>query len=134
MSQLTFDREVYYIWGKSGVGKSTLAEDLVVTNVFEDVHHVGCYWIGVVDGTGIAMYDNFMDDGIIPVEEFVNFVTGEGYLQTQDNHIQNNYSRIIITSWRSPEEIYDGLLVRDERYRNRLRHMKVIHLTEFDQK
>lgn len=122
--------EVYYIWGDSGTGKSTMAEKLADDEI-EEVKYTNDFWNGVVDGNGCCIYDDFRDSHM-KASEFINFIDYRTHnLNIKGGNIRNNYTKIIITSIQSPEEIYRNLY--GEPRLQWMRRLKVIHLEKKDE-
>lgn len=104
-SEWSKDVKVIYIWGPSGVGKSTKAQELA-DDEFEEIKYVNGFYIGVVDGTGCAIYDDFRDSHM-PASEFINFIDYRTHnLNVKGGQVKNKYSKIIITSIIPLHELY----------------------------
>lgn len=122
---------VVYIWGPSGIGKSTKAIEILKDNhinEFTEVKHVGEFWNGIVGSelTGAVIYDDFRDSHM-KASEFINFIDyNKHILNYKGGYAKNNASLIIITSVQDPEEIYRT--VGDEPRKQWLRRMKIINM------
>lgn len=116
---------VYYIWGPSGAGKSNMAQELA-DDEFEEIKNDGKFWIGVVDGTGCAIYDDFRDSHM-KASEFINFIDYRSHnMDIKGGSIRNLYTKVIITSVQSPDEIYRNC--QGEPRTQWMRRMKIIQL------
>lgn len=126
-SEWNKDITVYYIWGPSGAGKSNMAQELA-DDEFEEIKNDGKFWIGCVDGTGCAIYDDFRDSHM-KVSEFINFIDYRSHnMDIKGGSIRNQYNKIIITSVQSPDEIYHNC--RGEPREQWMRRIKIIALTD----
>lgn len=127
--------QVYYIWGPSGIGKSTKAiEILKMNNIeeFTEVKHVGEFWNGIVGSelTGAVIYDDFRDNHM-KASEFINFIDyNKHILNYKGGYAKNNANLIIITSVQDPYEIYRT--VGDEPRKQWLRRMEIINMNEIN--
>lgn len=102
------DVKVYYIEGPSGVGKSTKAEE-IADDEFDEVKHVNGFWNGVTDGEGCCIYDDFRDSHM-PASEFINFIDYRSHnLNIKGGCRRNGYTKIIITSVQSLDDIYGNV-------------------------
>lgn len=128
------DVEVYYIWGESGVGKTTMAKDIFAGH--EETHgefinrlsYNNGFWEGVDGETRVALYDDFRDYHMRE-SEFVRFVDyNVQNMNIKGGMLPNVYSLIVITSIQSPYEIYPRMS-REVR-QQWLRRMEIIHLTK----
>lgn len=125
---------VYYIFGPSGVGKTKRAYDTIKgykskfgNTEFNSVFYNNCYWNGVNDKCKIALYDDFVDDSINPIE-FKHFIDRDKHLlNTQNGCIKNNYELIIITSTQNPQDLFKDSKVDKNQWLSRI--TKIIDLT-----
>ena len=125
--------EVYYIFGPSGVGKTKKAYDIINEHKdkfekikFNRVSYNNC-WNGVTNKCEIALYDDFDDNSINPIE-FKHFIDHDiQLLNTQNGYIKNNYKLIIITSTQNPQDIFKGSKVDKNQWLSRI--TKIIDLT-----
>lgn len=101
MDETEKEVEVYYIWGESGCGKTTLALQMIrdrKIEYFHPVSHVGKFWLGVGDGKGCALYDNFRYSHM-KVSEFIRFIDYDAHdLNVKGGHVWNKFNLIIITT------------------------------------
>lgn len=117
--------EVIYIWGPSGAGKSAMAQQYA-DDEFDLVKHTNEFWNGVVDGKGCCIYDDFRDSHM-KASEFINFIDYRVQLMNiKGGCVKNNYSKIIITSIQSPEEIYRNM--GSEPRQQWIRRMRIYHI------
>lgn len=124
--------EVYYFWtSKSGGGKSKAIQDwLDEHNIeeFDDVKHVGDFWLVQGDGTGVAVYDEFRDSHM-PVSEFINFIDYNMHsLNIKGGSLKNRYTTILISSIQDPRYIYSKMTY--ETRQQWLRRIHLIHITQ----
>ena len=125
--------EVYYIFGPSGVGKTKKAYDIINEHKdkfekikFNRVSYNNC-WNGVTNKCEIALYDDFDDNSINPIE-FKHFIDHDiQLLNTQNGYIKNNYKLILITSTQNPQDIFKGSKVDKNQWLSRI--TKIIDLT-----
>lgn len=127
--------EVYYIFGPSGVGKTKKAYDIINNEPrgenekikFNKVSYNNYYWDGVTENRRIALYDDFIDDDISPIE-FKHFIDYDRHLlNTQNGYIKNDYRLIIITSTQNPQDLFKDSKVDKKQWLSRI--TKIIDLT-----
>lgn len=103
--------KVYYIKGPSGCGKSEYSEKFIEKlgiKEFDDVKHIGDFWIGVTDGTGCCVYDDWRDSHMC-ASEFINFIDYRIHnLNIKGGSIKNKYNTIVISTVQSLKEIYSN--------------------------
>jgi len=123
--------KVYWIWGKSGVGKTEKAKEIVRANAekygrkVNIVKYENGFWSGIGNAK-IAIYDDFRDSHMKP-SEFINFIDYNWHnLNVKGSVEKNVYELIIFTSVQDPENIY--LNVGGEPRKQWLRRMEIIHL------
>ena len=122
--------KVIYIFGPSGIGKSTKAYDLA-PDEFEEVKYINGFWNGCVDGTGCCIYDDFRDSHM-KASEFINFIDYRVHnLNVKGGNVKNKYDLIIITSIQSPHEIYNN--VTEEQKTQWLRRMEIVDMNNYDE-
>lgn len=123
--------KITYIFGPSGVGKSTLAKKILKDEKYTKAHIVkyeGNFWHGIGNGKGVAIYDDFRDSHL-KTSEFINFIDYNRHnLNVKNGSILNNFERIIITSVQDPKLLYRN--VDDEPRKQWLRRMEIIELTD----
>ena len=96
--------EVHYICGPSGIGKSTLAQELA-DEEFDEVKYVNNFW-SPCSGEGCCIYDDFRSSHM-PASEFINFIDYRTHnLNVKGSTVRNRYNKIIITSIQHPDELY----------------------------
>lgn len=127
----TKNLNVYYIYGKSGVGKTLKAQEIIKQfgyTQFEEVKHRGQFYLGVAGECEACLYDDFRPSHM-DVSEFINFIDYNVHnLDIKGGHIKNNYKLIIITSINNPKNIYKNCTDSEETKTQWLRRMKIIHL------
>lgn len=127
--------EVYYIYGKSGAGKTERAKQIIRENIekygrkVNVVKYRNNFWIGT--GTAnIALYDDFRCSDM-PADEFIHFIDYNRHVMNiKGGSIQNNYSLIIITSIQDPKTIYLNAQDFIESSRQWLRRMNIIKIID----
>lgn len=109
--------EVYYIFGKSGTGKTKYAINAILnlfdmkkieSDLFNEVKYSGSFWNGVnIDNmTKVALYDDFRDYHM-PPSEFINFIDYNIHVMNiKYGFVMNNFNYIFITSIQSPYDLY----------------------------
>ena len=109
--------EVYYIFGKSGTGKTKYAIEAIKnlvdlkyieSDVYNKVKYSGSYWNGVsIDNmTKVALYDDFRDYHM-PPSEFIQFIDyNVNVMNIKYGFAMNNFKYIFITSIQNPYDLY----------------------------
>lgn len=122
--------KIFYIWGKSGAGKTRYVWDqLKEDDRVDRVKFVNNFWTGVsYDPTiRIAWYDDFRSSDMKP-SEFVNFIDYyANNMNVKGGHVLNHYDVIFITSIFDPEHIYQGSYSEEDR-QQWLRRMEIVHI------
>lgn len=99
--------EVHYICGPSGIGKSNLAAELA-DDEFDEVKFVNGFW-SPCSGTGCCIYDDFRSSHMT-ASEFINFIDYRSHnLNVKGGTVRNNYTKIIITSIQTIDELYSNM-------------------------
>ena len=126
------DKEVIWLWGDSGVGKTKKAAEMVGDNVVDRVKYSNGFWNGVsYDGSvKWCIYDDFRDSHMHPSEliSFCDYYRNN--MNVKGGNIVNHYDHIIITSVQDPRDIYPNMK-DDEPKQQWLRRIKVIHMEKF---
>lgn len=123
--------KVIYIWGPSGVGKSSSVEETLSKyefNEFSEVKHINGFWhgIGGFEMTGAAVYDDFRDSHMT-ASEFINFIDYRIHnLNYKGGSTKNKFELIIITTIQNPKNIYRN--VQGEAREQWMRRMEIIEL------
>lgn len=126
------EREVYYIYGESGAGKTREAIKMLKEKGIKTFNEIKCingFWHGVTESSGAALYDDFRYSHM-SASEFINFIDYNRHtFNVKGGSVRNNYSLIIITSIQSPEDLYPALTEKDaEPKRQWLRRLKKIEI------
>ena len=125
--------KVYYICGPSGVGKSTKAHELIMTNGYEEFDEISYehgFYIGCTGEAKACIFDDFRDSRMKP-DEFIRFIDYRTHtMNIKGGQIMNKYELIIITSIKPIEYLYRN--VTDEQREQWLRRVEVIDLTPID--
>ena len=101
--------EVYWYWGESGAGKTRHALKEIGEADFNEIKFDGNFWHGVTEECPIALYDDWRDNHMKPVE-LINFIDYNSHvMNVKGGSIRNRYKKIYITSLQSPEEIYSNI-------------------------
>lgn len=124
------DVEVVYIQGPSGCGKSQKVKELITAEnkdaEIEEIKYENGFYNGVVDGTGIAIYDDFRDSHM-RASEFVNFIDYNTHnMNIKGGSVRNQYNKIFITSVQDINCIYANM--SDEPRKQWMRRVKVINM------
>jgi len=119
------DLKVFYIWGKSGIGKSTYAKELVrylynekyiKNDEFDEVKHKGEFFHGMGEAE-VCIYDDYRCSHI-PASEFINFIDYNRHKHNVKGGTKvNNYKVIIITSITPFYDLYGGISAELEEQR-----------------
>lgn len=124
--------KVYYISGRSGIGKTRFAHLLIGKEAYNPVKYENGFWMGVTGSTRIALYDDWRDTHMRP-SEFLNFVDyNKHVLNIKGGYKINQYTLIIITTIFRLEDIYKDL--QDECRIQWTRRVKEIYLCEYKNK
>ena len=109
--------EVYYIFGKSGMGKTKYVMEsikkladlkLIESAKYNKVKYTDKFWNGVsMDNmTQVALYDDFRDYHI-PPSEFIQFIDYYyNIMNIKNSFVVNKFKYIFITSIQSPYDLY----------------------------
>lgn len=131
--ELSKDVKVYYVWGRSGVGKTSLAKKIFEENAgtygeyINRVSYNNGFWEGVDGETAVALYDDFRDYHMRE-SEFVRFVDYNVQNMNVKGGMRPNVFRlIVITSIQSPDDIYPNM--SPETRVQWTRRMEIVHLT-----
>lgn len=124
--------KVYYISGRSGIGKTKFAKFLIGNRPFNIVKYENGFWIGVKSGEKTALYDDWRDTHMRP-SEFLNFIDyNKQIMNTKGSYITNSYELIVITSIFKLDEIYQE--INDESRYQWERRIREIHLCLYKNK
>lgn len=140
-NQLTLEEfskkiKAVFIYGDSGVGKTTKAKELIRqyfdendVNTFNLVKYENNFWMGVSEKSKVALYDDFRDSHMKP-SEFINFIDYNVHpMNIKGGSIKNKYEYVIITSVQNPEDLWKNVQEKDEEPKKQwMRRLKVIHL------
>lgn len=125
--------KVIYIYGPSGVGKSTKAHDLLIENgieEFDEISYENTFYIGCTGKAKACIFDDFRDSRMKP-DEFIRFIDYRKHtMNIKGGQIMNNYELIIITTIKPIDELYRN--VNNEQREQWLRRMEIIDLTPID--
>ena len=107
---------VYYICGESGVGKTRMAQNIIKSwgIHFNNVKYENTFWMGVSEGSQIALYDDWRDSHMKP-SELINFIDYNVHIMNiKGGFIKNLYKKIVITSIQHWDYIYKNAREKDE--------------------
>lgn len=125
------DKQVTWIWGDSGAGKTKRAIQLVGDNMVDRVKYVNGFWNGVSYNEDVkwCIYDDFRDSHMHPSEliSFCDYYRNQ--MNVKGGNVVNHYDHIIITSVQDPHEIYPNMK-DDEPKQQWLRRMNIIHMNK----
>ena len=114
--------KVYYISGRSGIGKTNFAFYLIGDKEFNIVKYENNFWLGVTNNCKIALYDDWRDNHM-RASEFINFIDYNKHIMNIKNgSVINNYEIIIITSILELKNIYENV-----EYESKLQWERRIH-------
>ena len=121
------EREVYWFYGPSGLGKTKRAVELLKKRNIEEFNEVkydGQFWHGVEEECEVCIYDDWRDSHMKPTE-LINFIDYNTHIMNvKGGSVRNKYKLIIITSIQDPEKIY--MNTPEEYKRQWLRRIKEI--------
>lgn len=126
------EREVYYIYGESGAGKTREAIKMLKERgikTFNEIKCVNGFWHGVTESDGAALYDDFRYSHM-SASEFINFIDYNRHtFNVKGGTVRNNYKLILITSIQRPDELYPALTEKDaEPMKQWMRRLKKIEI------
>jgi len=119
---------VYYISGRSGIGKTQFAKYLIGNEEFNLVKFENGFWMGVTPHVKVALYDDWRDTHMAP-SEFLHFIDYNSQILNVKGGFQlNKYRLVIITSIVNLCDIYKDASAEDRvQWTRRVRE---IHLSE----
>lgn len=122
---------VFYIYGKSGSGKTRRAQEIIKTfgyTEFDEIKYRNGFYLGVSGDCKACIYDDFRPSHM-DVSEFINFIDYNIHnLNIKGGSLKNNYELIIITSINNPENIYKNCTDNEETKIQWIRRMKIINI------
>jgi len=105
--------KVYYISGRSGIGKTRFAHYLIGNEMYNVVKFENGFWMGITNQTRIALYDDWRDSHM-DASEFLHFIDyNKQVMNVKGGFMLNNYTIIIITSILSLKTIYQDASLED---------------------
>jgi hypothetical protein len=118
--------KVYYISGRSGIGKTRFAYYLIGKEKFDSVKYENGFWIGVTDRVRICLYDDFRDSHMTP-SEFIHFIDyNQHYFNIKGGCCRNKYTIIIITSIQPLSSLYGDASEEDRaQWERRIHEIKL---------
>ena len=127
--------KVYYIYGPSGMGKTSKAMEILKLyghSGFDEVKHRNGFYIGVTGDYKACIYDDFRPSHM-DVSEFINFIDYNRHnLNIKWGSLKNNYELIIITSVNNPHNIYKNCADFEETKTQWIRRMKILNIEDFN--
>ena len=127
------DKQVFFIWGESGSGKSKWVYDQIGDEKFDRVKFSNGFWSGISMDTSvrIAWYDDFRDSHMHP-SELINFCDYyRNGLNVKGSNVLDHYDKIYITSVQDPNDIYPNM--KDEEPKVQwLRRIKTKHMVKLN--
>lgn len=126
------NKEVIWLYGDSGVGKTKRAIEMVGDNLVDRVKFANGFWHSVSYDEDVkwCIYDDFRDSHMHP-SELINFCDYyRNTMNVKGGSVLNHYDHIIITSVQNPHDIYPNM--KDEEPKQQwLRRIKIIHMEKF---
>lgn len=105
--------KVYYISGRSGIGKTRFAHFLIGDEMYNVVKFENGFWMGFTNQTRIALYDDWRDSHMV-ASEFLHFIDyNKQVMNVKGGFMLNNYTIIIITSILRLKDIYQDASLED---------------------
>lgn len=105
--------KVYYISGRSGIGKTRYAHYLIGNETYNVVKFVNGFWMGFSNQSRIALYDDWRDTHM-DASEFLHFIDyNKQVMNVKGGFMLNNYTVIIITSILRLKDIYQDASLED---------------------
>lgn len=109
VSEYYKEREVYWLYGASGLGKTKRAVEIMKKKEIEEFNEVkfdGNFWHGASEECSACLYDDWRDTQMKPTE-LINFIDYNTHIMNvKGGSVRNKYKLIIITSIQNPEKIY----------------------------
>lgn len=125
--------QVYYLWGRSGCGKTSYAKLAIkkLGKKFNQVKYENGFWSGLNEDCEVALYDDWRDSDMKP-NEFIKFIDYNRHMMNvKYGQCRNNYKFIFITSIQDPQKIYwESSKKNEEQVRQWIRRMKIINIEE----
>lgn len=125
--------QVYYLWGRSGCGKTSYAKLAIkkLGKPFNQVKFENTFWSGLNEDCEVALYDDWRDSDMKP-NEFIKFIDYNRHMMNvKYGQVRNNYKYIFITSIQDPQKIYwESSKKNEEQVRQWVRRMKIINIEE----
>lgn len=134
LSEQHKDISVLYFYGKSGQGKSYNASKVLIKlceiygweDTFDEVKYENNFWLGTHKNEIKCVYDDFRDSDMKP-NEFIKFIDyNKHVMNIKGGERINNYKVIVITSIKSPWELYEKK--SDEEKKQWIRRMKIYRI------
>lgn len=126
--------KVYYIYGPSGIGKSTKAYELLVENgieEFDEISYENGFYLGATGAAKACVFDDFRDSRMKP-DEFIRFIDYRRHtMNIKGGQVINDYEFIIITSIKPVDDLYKN--VKEEQKQQWLRRLDVIDMRPIDE-
>lgn len=114
---------VYFISGKSGIGKTTFSKYMIGKEYFNLVKFTGDFWIGTSEDCDVCLYDDFRDSHLTE-SEFINFIDYNKHIFNIKHGQQiNNYRLIIFTSTQRLNDLFRQSTEQKEQWLRRTREI-----------
>jgi len=105
--------KVYYISGRSGIGKTRFAHYLIGEEKYNIVKFENGFWMGFSNKVRIALYDDWRDTHMT-ASEFLHFIDyNKQVMNVKGGYMLNKYTIIIITSIVPLKNIYQDASCED---------------------
>lgn len=128
--------DVRFIFGKSGLGKTTQALQWVKElgyETYDAVCYMNGFWNGVTEVSEVAIYDDFRDSDL-PAVEFIKFIDYTvKILNIKGSYVKNRYTHIFITSIQDPSSMFGKEFEDAKQWLRRMKIYKFVDVKKYEE-